>query len=292
MKVKELTKNGIPYVYIDNIPKLSLYKTFDCGQAFRFDPVSAFGHKYEFGGVAFGKYVIFAQDHERELYIYNCDHLDFESIWHIYLDFSVDYDKADREILEAVPSEHMKKCVEYGSGIRLLCQNLWETMISFIISQNNNIPRIKKIISALCERYGEKIEFMGSTYYTFPDADVLAKASVEEFFQLKMGFRAKYVYDACRFYLKETHKIFSLGLSTLENDIDTLCEVKGIGLKVASCILLFTRTRRDAFPIDVHMKRTLEKYFPEGLDVSLLGERAGLVQQYLFYYEKYNKALE
>ncbi|MBQ7907875.1 MAG: DNA-3-methyladenine glycosylase 2 family protein, partial [Clostridia bacterium] len=259
---------------------------------FRFDPVSFFVHKQEWGGVAFGRYVVFAQDREDELYIYNSDALDFENIWCIYLDFLIDYQRANEKILEAVPSEHMERCVKYGSGIRLLCQSLWECMISFIISQNNNIPRIKKIISALSEKYGEKIEFMGGTYYAFPEADVLAKATVEELFQLKMGFRAKYVYDACRFYLKETDKIFSLGLSSLEDDIETLCQVKGIGLKVASCILLFSSKRRDAFPIDVHMKRTLEKYFKDGFDVCALGEHAGLAQQYLFYYEKYNKALE
>ena len=292
LKIREfVTENGVNAIHIENAPNISLFKTFDCGQCFRFNPVSVFGNKYEVGGVALGRYVIFAQEREDELIVYNCTRDDFDTYWKSFLDLENDYDKINSQIVTAAKSEHMQRAVEYGSGIRILKQELWECMISFIISQNNNIPRIKKIVEKLCLEYGEKITFLDNTFYTFPTPEALSRLSDTALAETtKMGFRAKYVLDAARWFLSTPAPYLTLGKDPDYNkDFDALCEVKGIGPKVASCIMLFGLSRGEAFPIDVHIRRTLERYFPNGLDVAALGKTAGIAQQYLFYYEKYNQ---
>lgn len=286
-----VTENGISAVHIENCAKISLFKTFDCGQCFRFDPVSAFGNKYEVGGVALDKYVIFAQNHENELIIYNSTKKEYEEIWKKYLSLDTDYDKINSDIVGVIHDEHMKKATDYGSGIRILSQNPWECIVSFIISQNNNIPRIKKIVSAICEKYGQELSFMGNKYYTFPSVEALCEASVEDLFSLKMGFRAKYIADACQKIKNgETSVDYIQSEADFERCVAHLCQIKGVGLKVASCALLFGFGKTEAFPIDVHIKRTLDKYFPNGFDYISLGKNAGIAQQYLFYYEKYNQS--
>lgn len=287
-KIKEFTKNGVCAVHVTDIPKISIFKTFDCGQCFRFDPVSIFGGKYEFGGVANSKYVVFSQDNDNEITIYNSTKDEYLNIWRSFLSLDVDYDKINKNIIDASKSSDMEKAVSYGDGIRILRQNRWESVCSFIISQNNNIPRIKKIISALCEKYGEKIEFMGNTYYDFPSANALFNTSEEEIFALKTGFRAKYIKDASS---KVAQGEIDLDEVYKENDfnkcLELLTKIKGVGPKVASCALLFGFEKTEAFPIDVWMKRALGKYFPNGIDLNSLGKNAGIAQQYLFYYEKY-----
>lgn len=288
-EIREHTlENGIKYVVVTHIPRLDIFKAFDCGQCFRFDEVSLFGNKCEFGGVAFGRYVVFAQNKSDELIIYNSTGDDYFNIWRSFLSLDVDYDAIDKTISEVTKSEHMNKAIECSQGIRILRQDSWEAVCSFIISQNNNIPRIKKIIASLCEKYGERICFLDKTYYSFPSCQVLSQATEEEIFELKTGFRAKYIVDACVKIKNET-----VCLDRIKNEADfekcvsELCLIKGIGLKVASCALLFGFERTEAFPIDVWIKRALEKYFPKGIDLGALGKTAGIAQQYLFYYEKY-----
>ena len=281
-------ENGVFGVKIENIPRLNIFKTFDCGQCFRFDPVSLFGNKYEFGGVAFGRYVVFGQNRENEIIIYNSREEDYNKIWKRFLALDVDYEEIDETISTALKSSHMDKAIECSRGIRILRQEPWEAVCSFIISQNNNIPRIKKIIGSICEKYGESVCFLDKNHYSFPSASRLLCAGEEEIFALKTGFRAKYIIDACQSICNGS---VSLEKIKEEKDFDAcvleLCKVKGIGLKVASCALLFGFEKTEAFPIDVWMKRALEKYFPEGIDLPALGKTAGIAQQYLFYYEKY-----
>lgn len=281
-------ENGVFGVKIENPPRIDIFKTFDCGQCFRFDPVSLFGNKHEFGGVAFGRYVVFAQNSENELIIYNSTVEDYENIWRAFLAFDVDYDEVDECISNAVKSEAMDKAIECSRGIRILRQDSWEAVCSFIVSQNNNIPRIKKIISSLCQNYGGSVCFLNETYYSFPTHVALLDAGEDAIFALKTGFRAKYIIDACRALAENRISLENIKKNEDFNAcVDELCKVKGIGLKVASCALLFGFDKTEAFPIDVWMKRALEKYFPDGIDLAALGKRAGIAQQYLFYYEKY-----
>ncbi|MBQ8393929.1 MAG: DNA-3-methyladenine glycosylase 2 family protein [Clostridia bacterium] len=286
----KVTDTGVPYVHLTNIPKIDIFKTFDCGQCFRFDPVQMYGNEYEYGGVAYGKYVVFAQNSPYELKIYGTTPEEYDFLWRSYLALDTDYEDINNCIISVTKSHHMERAVLYGDGIRILRQEPWEAVCSFIISQNNNIPRIKKIISALCERYGAPIVCGKNTYYAFPDASTLFEAGEEAIFALKTGFRAKYIIDASRSVsTNETDLSAIIKEESFDTCVDILCKIKGVGLKVASCALLFGFGKTEAFPIDVWMRRALEKYFPDGIDIKALGKSAGIAQQYLFYYERYNK---
>ena len=280
-------ENGVPYVYACDFGIFSISKSFDCGQCFRFEPVSLFGNSCEFGGVAFGKFVVFGQNSEDEIYIYNITLEEFNKTWLNFLSLDLDYEKLDKEILEAVPDSHTALAVGLGKGIRILKQDGWEAICSFIISQNNNIPRIKKIISALCEKYGQSVCFLGKTYYSFPSYQVVFEGGIDNLYSLRAGFRAKYIYDCAKKLTEKEIDLDKLSKMELADALNELYKVKGIGLKVGSCALLFGFGFFDAFPIDVHMKRTLEKHYPQGIDISRLKKTAGLFQQYLFFYEKY-----
>ena len=263
----------------------SVFKTFDCGQCFRFDSVEDNNFEYRVDGVAFGRSVSFAE-RGGELYI-RASEEDYHNIWKNYLQLEVDYNAIDNRIVEALPDSdrnHMQLAVETGKGIRILRQDPWEALCSFIISQNNNIPRIKKIISAMCEKYGEDL----GGVYSFPTAKSLFEAGEEEIFALKTGFRAKYIFDAAK-------KVSSgeLDLSKVSQSLSydeaaaLLMSISGVGPKVAACTLLFGFGRTDAFPIDVWIKKVIEKRFTNGLDPTVFGKEAGIAQQYLFYYERY-----
>ena len=194
----------------------------------------------------------------------------------------------------------MDAACEHGRGIRILRQDPYEALISFIISQNNNIPRIKKIIEALSVNCGESIELPSeaekhtsgvSSLCTFPTCEALMSLGEQGLFELKTGFRAKYIYDAVTRLSGGELSLSDVGAcSDTAECIEKLCAVKGIGLKVASCIALFGMGRYDAFPIDVWMKRVAEKYFAEeaeSFSAARFGRYAGIAQQYLFYYERY-----
>jgi N-glycosylase/DNA lyase len=239
-------------------------------------------HETEFSGIAYGKKISVAED-SGKFYLYGATEEDFYNIWLRYLGLDTDYDAIDRDILERSDNPALKDAVEYGRGIRILKQEPWETVCSFIISQNNNIPRIKKIISAMCEKFGEPIE---DGAFAFPTARALYDAGESEIFALKTGFRAKYITDAATRICDGRLDLNSLDGST-DECVKKLCEVKGIGPKVALCSLLFGFSHFDAFPIDVWIRRVMEKYFKEGFSPFELGPYAGIAQQYLFYYERY-----
>ena len=278
--------NGVPCVSVSGLDNFSVEKTLDCGQCFRFMPVETDGGRYAVGGVAFGRYVEFV-DSAGTLIIRNTDMQDFENIWKHYLALDMDYSDITETLRSRVNTEVFDSALRVGKGIRILRQEPWECVCSFIISQTNNIPRIRKIISAMCEKYGDRIEFGSNTYYTFPDASRLKAAGADAIFSLRTGFRAKYIYDAaCKAESGEINfdRLFE---ADTEEALGELCRIKGVGPKVASCALLFAFEKYDAFPVDVWVKKILAKYFPNGLDIAALGEYAGIAQQYLFYYERY-----
>ncbi len=279
---REFLDNGIPTVEVEYNGAFSVAKTFDCGQCFRFDPVEGSEYDAEFAGVAYGRYVSFAQRGDR-LYIKGSDTADFENIWRSYLALDADYDAIDADILSRSSTPALRDAIEYGKGIRILRQEPWEAVCSFIISQNNNIPRIKKLVSAMSERYGEPL---GGGQFAFPTPEALNAAGEASIFELKTGFRAKYISDAAARVADGRLDLGDLG-DTTEAAKAKLCEVKGIGPKVALCSLLFGFSRLDAFPVDVWIRRVMEKYFHEGFTPDELGPYAGIAQQYLFYYERY-----
>lgn len=280
----EIISNNNGWLRI-NAEDFSVFKTFDCGQCFRFDPIEDGNFDHRVDGVALGRSVSFAE-RDGELYIRTTEE-DFENLWKTYLSLDTDYESINKNIVAALPEAdrpHMQLATDTGLGIRILRQDPWEALCSFIVSQNNNIPRIKKIISAMSEKYGEDL----GGAYSFPTAEALYNAGEEEIFALRTGFRAKYIFDAAKkVYTGELDLSRVASAETYDEAAQHLMTVSGVGPKVAACTLLFGFGRTDAFPIDVWIKKVIEKRFPNGLDHTVFGNNAGIAQQYLFYYERY-----
>lgn len=275
--------NGLPYVTVSGCGNFSVHKTFDCGQAFRFDPTDK--DETEYSGIAFGRKITVCQLAPGVIRIIGSDKKDYDGIWKNYLSLDTDYDEIDRMIISNTPAGHdreeMEKAVQCGQGIRILRQDGFECLISFIISQNNNIPRIKKIIASMCDAYGVN--------NAFPTAEALVSAGEEGLFALKTGFRAKYLFDAAQKICSGEISIKEISeCDSFDKCSEILCRIKGVGPKVSSCVLLFGFGKTEAFPIDVWIKRSLQIHFPDGFNPQTLGKYAGIAQQYLFYYERYS----
>lgn len=198
---------------------------------------------------------------------------------HDYFDLDFDYEKARREI--AAKDENLADAVRRFPDLRILRQDTWTCVISFILSQNNNIKRIKQLYDKLCVNYGHEVE---PGYYSFPTPAELSRATEAELKELKVGFRDKYIMDAC------AHPEVFEGLDELSFDeaVRRLETIKGIGLKVASCILLFGCHRMEAFPVDVWIRKVLDRYYPDK-DLSYFEPYPALCQQYLFSNARYLK---
>lgn len=261
---------------------------FECGQCFRFAPQQDGSYTV----VAKGK-VINVSKKDEAIILKNATDNDVADIWYDYFDLGTDYSKIKKSLSI---DKHLKESVKYGNGIRILNQDLWECIISFIISANNNIPRIQGIIERFCERYGEKITAFGSTYYSFPDADRLSSVKKEDLSFLRAGYRDSYLIDAI-------YKVSSgeINLENIKNLNTTeakkeLLKIKGIGNKVADCILLFGNGRNETFPVDVWVKRSVGALYADEIkDMSIhefaknkFSDLAGYAQQYLFYYMREN----
>lgn len=296
---KTLTENKISAVCLSDVECFSPELVFDCGQSFRFEQVSSSRHECEFSGVAHGKIISVAKD-GRDLYIYNTTEEEFDSLWLKYFALDRDYAAINTSILSLSQNPALRDAVDKSSGIRILKQDSWEALCSFIISQNNNIPRIKSLISALCAECGDECDTNGMEshiseihsktaggLHTFPSPDRVAALGIDGLRALKVGFRAKYIYDAASRVVSghtDLSKIDKLETALAASE---LCKICGVGPKVASCALLFGHSKLDAFPIDVWIKKVIEKYFDSDFAPESLGEYAGVAQQYLFYYERY-----
>lgn len=276
-------------VVLRGVKYFSLEKTFDCGQCFRFERVSDGEYDERIRGIAFGRLVEFARKGE-EYYIIGSSLDEYKSIWRHFLGLDINYPKMRERILAdtgAYPS--VSSAEECSCGIRILAQDPFETLISFIISQNNNIPRIKGIIERLCREAGEKrTGFDGTEYYSFPTPEAILSRGGEMLKDIGTGFRAKYITDACeRVLYRRIDFDYLRDCEDTAECVRHLCEIYGVGVKVASCVLLFSFEKFDAYPEDVWIKKVHAKYFAQGFDPSLLGSYRGLVQQWMFFYERY-----
>ena len=263
-------------IVIKNTLSFDLGQIFDCGQCFRWEKTN----ENEYTGVAFNKKLVLFQN-SNDIYFKNTSIEDFKNIWKDYFDFSFDYEslKKDLEVINPV----LKKAIETYPGIRILKQDPWETLCSFIISQNNNIPRIKTIISKLCENFGEKIE--GG--YTFPNPEKVANLTEKNLSIIKSGFRAKYILDAAKkVYLKKVD-LEKIAKIPIDNAKSELMKIKGVGPKVADCVLLYGMHRLESFPMDVWMKKVMKTFF-KGKTPKIFGKYAGIAQQYLYHYTRTN----
>ncbi len=271
---------SIEKLKIASCVELSPENTFDCGQAFRWNAMQSGAYF----GVAFGEAAVVSQDGE-DIFI-TCREGSFSSVWKEYFDLERDYAK----IADGIENPKLRKAVEFGQGIRILRQEPWEALCSFIISQCNNITRIKGIVERLCMLCGEEKSFLGNGYYTFPSPTAVARLSEKELATLRAGYRAEYISTAAK--LVASGEFDLLGVLSLPTDEAKaeLLKLSGVGEKVASCVLLFGMAKLDAFPIDVWMRRAIKEFFGDGkFDYKQLGQYAGVVQQYMFHYMRNSK---
>ena len=244
----------------------------DCGQAFRWEK----GIDDVWQGVAMGKFLRLLQSGNK-ITFFDTTEDDFNDVWCKYFDLDRDYN----EIIRSYDDESLRVACNAYPGIRILKQDEWEALCSFIISANNNIPRIKGIISKLCEQFGEKI----GGGYTFPSAQTLAKLTVEDLAPIRAGFRAKYIIDAAQKISSGEVDIEQVKKLPFDEAKAQLLKIKGVGEKVAQCTLLYGFGRVEAFPRDVWVNRIVEELYPDGLPECINGTQ-GIAQQYLFHWRR------
>ena len=235
--------------------------------------------------VARGKYIEINQSEDD--ICFECTQSDYDNIWKNYFDMETDYAKLIRSI--DVQDSYLLKAAEYGKGIRILQQDLWEMIISFIISQQNNIKRIRNCIRLLCEKYGEeKISDNGREYFDFPTPESLANTTIEELYTCNLGYRSRYIYETSNSIWHgdiNLDNLQQMDYATARKELLKLC---GIGEKVADCICLFALHKTDAFPKDTHINKVLAAKYPKGFPFERYTGYNGILQQYIFYYDLQN----
>lgn len=249
---------------------LDLDDTLDCGQAFRWERLPS-EHFCTYKGFFKNIPLTVSQTDERkgEFIFHDVTEEDFLDIWLDYFDLNTDYGELKRRFSEDAV---LSKACAYAGGVRLLRQDAEECLISFILSQNNNIPRIKGIIGRLCDMYGG-----------FPSFSQMKGVCAEDLVPLRAGFRAKYIEDCVSRVNSGELSVEEIRKMPLTEAQKALMTVKGIGPKVAMCVLLFGMYRTDAYPVDVWIKRVNESFYPNGLPDCVKGVE-GIAQQYLFHY--------
>lgn len=272
---------------LENVRDFNIEEILECGQCFHFQKLN----EMEYEILALGKYLHIRQDDEQVIF-YNTSKSDYETVWKMYFDMDRDYSVIKESIIQA--DERLQEIVTAKQGIRILRQDFFETLISFIISQNKQIPHIKQIVHTISERYGEELQLSdGRSVYAFPSADRLLLVSEEELRACKTGFRAPYIMDAVAKVCSGEIDFDELSAMTAQEAKEKLMSIKGVGEKVANCVLLFGLGFRGAFPVDVWMKRIMETMYFDGeadkeaiekLAYEKFGDYAGYAQQYLFAY--------
>lgn len=283
-------------VIIKNVKNFELAHIFDCGQCFRWNKQK----NGNYIGVAFNR-VIEVCKKDGDVVIYNTNLEDFQNIWLDYFDLKRDYSKIKEELSKDLL---LKDAVQFGNGIRLLQQEPFEILLSFIISSNNRIPMIKRAIENISKKWGQKIEYKETVYYTFPGLDKLNEATIEELEACSTGFRAKYIKETLNKIYNSKYVSYNkdYDLEFIKAQDDDICHEKlqnfnGVGPKVADCVMLFSMNKYSAFPVDVWVKKAMI-YFYVAPDVSLkkirefgrnkFGINSGFAQQYLFYHAREN----
>lgn len=277
-----------------NVESFELRDIFECGQCFRWN-------KQEDGSYTgvFKNNVLNVKKNKDEIIFEGICENEIQQTVENYFDLNRNYKKIKEQLSKI--DQNMKMSIEYGNGIRILNQDLWETIISFIISANNNIPRIKGIIERLSEKYGDEIKYKGNKYYTFPTPEQLKNVTVEEYRKLGLGFRDIRLYETTKMILNK-----QVDIENMKNNPNTievreeLLKLSGVGPKVADCILLFSDLKRfEVFPIDVWVRRVMNDLYIKNEDETKVnkkqiekianekfGDLAGLAQQYLFYWRR------
>lgn len=278
---------------IKNQKSFELEHIFECGQCFRWN-------KQEDGsytGVFKGN-VLNVNKIDNEITFRGIVNGKIENVVEDYFDLDRNYEEIKNELSKI--DQYLENSINYGYGIRILNQDLWETIISFIISANNNIPRIKGIIERISQKYGKEIQWEGKRYYTFPSAEEMKNATIEDFRKLGLGFRDKRIYETIHLVLDKKVNLDEMYEKETKEVREELLTLSGVGPKVADCILLFSTLKRfDVFPIDVWVRRVMNELYIKNEDENKVskkeimniadekfGSLEGLAQQYLFYWKR------
>ncbi|MCQ2969859.1 MAG: 8-oxoguanine DNA glycosylase [Clostridium sp.] len=302
MDYKEIIESN-DSIIIKGVKSFNIKQILECGQCFRWQRIT--DNNYI---VVSNRRVIEITQNDDEVTIHNTNKDDFENIWKNYFDLNTEYGPLKEELAK---DDLLKQAIEFGYGIRLLNQDPFEMVISFIISARNSIPSIMKTIKKISEKFGDKIEYKGEVYYAFPTPEQLKNATLEDIQETGASFRSKYIIDTISNINKAleakkegnlTHELKMYDLEYIMSLPTDECHValqvfKGVGAKVADCIMLFSMGKKSAFPVDVWIKRAMIHFYVAP-DVSLnkirvfgrekFGELSGLAQQYLFYYAREN----
>ncbi len=280
---------------IKNCKSFELKDIFECGQCFRWN-------KQEDGSYTgvFRRNVLNVKSKNNQIIISGICQEDIEKVCMDYFDLNRNYEEIKSKLSKV--DNYMQESIKYGAGIRILNQDLWEMIISFIISANNNIPRIKKIIEKMSKEYGTEIEFRNQTYYTFPTTEQLSRANIQDLRKLGLGFRDKYIYETTKIIKERKIDLVELQEKDTTSARKELLTLAGVGPKVADCILLFSTLKRfDVFPIDVWVRRVMNDLYIHNeveekvskkeikkLAKEKFGDLEGIAQQYLFYWKREN----
>ncbi|MGG7079263.1 DNA-3-methyladenine glycosylase family protein [Clostridium sardiniense] len=282
-------------VILEGVKNFNIKQILECGQCFRWEKKA----ELDYIVIAYGRVIEVVQEDDK-VTILNSNEEDFKNIWFEYFDLERDYSKIKEELSK---DEILKKSVDYGYGIRILNQEPFELVISFIVSARNSIPSIKKTIKKISERWGTEIEYKGEKFYTFPTPEMLKDATEDEIRETGASFRSKYIVDTVANInndLDNLEGVYNLERITSLTDDEchtALQEFKGVGAKVADCIMLFSMSKYSAFPVDVWVKRAMMHFYnaEEGsLNKIRIFARnefkdlSGFAQQYLFYYAREN----
>lgn len=294
------------YIVIEKVRNFKLKHIFECGQIFRFEEIA----EDHFIVIAFGKLIEIKEDGEN-IIIYNATKEEVDEIWINYFDLNRDYSLIKQELSK---DTLLNQSIEFGYGVRVLNQDPFEMLLSFIISARNNIPSIKKTVNKISEKWGKEIKYNEKVYYAFPNIGELKDATLEEIQETGASFRSKYILDTIKNVYESKKESNSskpdddninlkYNLSYIKSLSDDNChsalqEFKGVGAKVADCIMLFSMGKTSAFPVDVWVKRAMIHFYGaknESLNKIRIfardkfGNLAGFAQQYLFYYARENK---
>lgn len=285
MKINEVGNS----IILEGVKDFDAKHIFECGQCFRW----AREEDGSYTGVAFNRVLNVRSDYEKEIVVLDNTSLkEFQEIWFDYFDLERDYGAIKKKLSE---DPVLDMAIKYGRGIRILKQEPWELLISYIISANNSIPNISRSIGLLSEMYGKKIYYKGKAFYTFPAPEELLNAGIEGISLCRAGFRCKYILQAARMVYSGETRLEEIAGMDIDIARKELMKVPGVGPKVADCIMLFSMQKYNAYPVDVWVKRVTEYFFLgravklkeiQQFAVEKFGDMAGFAQEYLFYYAR------
>lgn len=236
-----------------------------------------------------GKHYLELEQQGEECAFY-CDEAEFHDFWEEYFDLKEDYASYIEKI--APDDTYLKNAAEFGSGIRILRQDLWEMIVSFLISQQNNIARIRRCIENICERYGERlVNGHGEVFYTFPMPEMLADLKENALMECNLGYRSKYVVRTAKSVVTGEIDLEAVSRLPYRETREELLKLYGVGKKVADCICLFALHKLEAFPVDTHIDQALQAHYKSGFPMNRYQGFQGVLQQYIFYYELAGKIM-